>query len=242
MGNPFMQLWVADFLADTMDLDAKEVGAYMLLLMTMWSRDGYLPHDDRKLQRIARVGREWPKVWASLEVYFQTDGARIWNKRLLSEAQKVAAKREVNAHAGSLGGKAKALKSKETALANATKTLKQPEPESEERDKSLSPRVTRFDEFWRVYPHRGGVKRNRKGAFQKYVAAVKRGVSEQEIIDGARRSASDKQVIAGYARDPVTWINQEGWADEIATHPDSSGLSKYEYIAKHGTSAGWRAA
>ena len=37
--RPFMQLWVSDFIGDTLDLDAKEIGAYMLLLMSMWQRD-----------------------------------------------------------------------------------------------------------------------------------------------------------------------------------------------------------
>lgn len=244
MRSPFMQLWVADFLADTMELDAREIGAYMLILMTMWSRDGYLPSDTKKLQRVARVGREWPKVWAALEGYFQTDGDRIWNRRLLEEAQKCAAKREVNSHAGSLGGKAKALKYREVALANATKTPKQPESESEDRDKSLSPRASRFDEFWAVYPHRGGVKRNRKGAAQKFALAVKRGVPEQTLIDGAKRYATDRRVVDGYARDPTTWLNQEGWTDEVEPSPAAGGydpqVDRWNYIAKHGSSEGWR--
>jgi len=28
-GTPFMPLWVADFVGDTLDLDAKEIGAYL---------------------------------------------------------------------------------------------------------------------------------------------------------------------------------------------------------------------
>lgn len=126
--TPFMPLWVGDFLAKTQDLDAKEVGAYMLLLMSMWTRDGRLPNDSKKLQRVARVGRDWPKVWASIERYFDVDGDTITNDRLLQELHKVDTKRAVNAQAGSLGGKAKALKYKEWGLANATHSLKQPYP------------------------------------------------------------------------------------------------------------------
>ena len=139
-----MPLWVADFVGDTLDLDAKEIGAYMLILMTMWGRDGYLPSDEKKLQRVARCGRDWPRVWASLSHYFTVDGDRITQGRLLYELQKVAAKREVNAQHGSLGGKAKALKSKEPTLANATVSLQQPEPylepdKKEDMGKPISP-------------------------------------------------------------------------------------------------------
>ncbi len=73
----------------------------------------------------------------------------------------------------------------------------------------------RFAEFWASYPHRDG-KRGRKLAEAKYRAAVKRGVSEQTIIDGAKRAHADPRVKAGYARDPTTWLNQAGWDDEIA--------------------------
>ena len=139
-----MPLWVADFVGDTLDLDAKEIGAYMLILMTMWGRDGYLPSDEKKLQRVARCGRDWPRVWASLSHYFTHEGDRITQGRLLYELQKVAAKREVNAQHGSLGGKAKALKSKEPTLANATVSLQQPEPylepdKKEDMGKPISP-------------------------------------------------------------------------------------------------------
>jgi uncharacterized protein YdaU (DUF1376 family) len=140
--TPFMPLWVADFVGDTLDLDAKEIGAYMLILMTMWGRNGYLPIDERKLQRVARCGRDWPRVWASLSHYFTHEGDLITQGRLLLELQKVAAKREVNAQHGALGGRAKSLKSKEPTLANANGSLQQPEPypepDKKEREVNLS--------------------------------------------------------------------------------------------------------
>ena len=78
-----MPLWVADFVGDTLDLDAKEIGAYMLILMTMWGRDGYLPNDEKKLQRVARCGRDWPRVWGAIAHYFTVEGDRITQLRLL---------------------------------------------------------------------------------------------------------------------------------------------------------------
>ena len=134
-GTPFMPLWVADFIGDTLVLDAKEIGAYMLILMTMWGRDGYLPNDEKKLQRVARCGRDWPRVWGSLSHYFTIDGDRITQDRLLKELQKVAAKRKVNAQHGALGGNAKALKYNVATLANANVSPKQLEPEPEIEDK-----------------------------------------------------------------------------------------------------------
>ncbi len=154
--TPFMPLWVSDFLGDTMDLGASEIGAYMLLLMAQWNRDGEsLPNDSEKLKRICRCGRSWPKVWGVIERFFQTDENGIYSKRLRLEAASVAAKREVNAHNGARGGKAKSLKSKNMPLANATVSPERnpsiPEPyiEKEEgKPSSKKARASRLGDDW----------------------------------------------------------------------------------------------
>jgi uncharacterized protein YdaU (DUF1376 family) len=139
--TPFMPLWVSDFLGDTIDLDASEIGAYMLLLMAQWNRNGEsLPNDSEKLKRICRCGRGWPKVWGVLERFFQTDEDGIYSKRLRSEAASVAAKRLVNSRNGALGGKSKSLKSNNDEFANAKVSPERnasiPEPEPYSVDKS----------------------------------------------------------------------------------------------------------
>lgn len=133
-----MPLFVSDFLGDTLDLGPAEVGAYMLLLMAQWNRNGdSLPSDEKKLRLVCRCGREWPKVWAVISRYFERDESGLYNVRLRFEAQKVAAKRAVNAQNGARGGAAKALKGNARAMASATNSLERngwrnpsiPEPE-----------------------------------------------------------------------------------------------------------------
>ncbi|WP_298861564.1 DUF1376 domain-containing protein [uncultured Sulfitobacter sp.] len=129
---PYMKLWIADFIGDTTDLDAAETGAYIMLLMAQWKRQGdSLPNDQQKLKRMARCGRNWPKVWRSLERYFETDEAGIFNARLRLDAHLGVAKVKVNSRNGALGGAAKALKANNQGLANATVLLLQPPPEPE---------------------------------------------------------------------------------------------------------------
>jgi hypothetical protein len=112
----------------------------------------------------------------------------------------------------------------ENAKENAWETHGKRTKETKEQDNkrsegkpslALVPKPTRFPEFWAAYPHRGGAKKGRKPSEAKYLAAIKAGASEQDIIDGARRSAQDRQVRAGFARDPTTWLGQCGWEDEI---------------------------
>lgn len=78
-------------------------------------------------------------------------------------------------------------------------------------------RVRRFSEFWEsAFPHRDGVKRNKKDAEKRYRAAVKRGVPESLIIEKARAYGPMCRRIKKPPRDPATWLNQEGWTDEEA--------------------------
>ncbi len=201
--TPFMPLWVADFVGDTLDLDAKEIGAYMLILMTMWGRDGYLPNDEKKLQRVARCGRDWPRVWASLAHYFTVDDDRITQGRLLLELQKVAAKREVNAQHGALGGKAKALKYKEAALANATVSLQQPEPYLEREDTDANASDASVD-FAKQLWDRGVAFLSKHSVPDKQARTLigkwRKAYNDTDIFDAF--AACSKQGII----DPVPWI------------------------------------
>ena len=190
-----MPLWVADFLAKTSTLEAKEVGAYMLLLMAMWSHDGALPADQKKLQRVARCGRDWPKIWNAIGHYFDEADGVITNRRLSKELQKVATKREVNAQHGALGGKAKALKSGNVGLANATVSLQRnssiPEPEPYREDKvSANADTPELSEAVSIYNEAAGrsgwsvVQRMSKPRF----SALKARIKDAGGLDGWRQA------------------------------------------------------
>lgn len=119
--QPFMQLYVGDYLADTMDLSTEEHGAYLLLLMTMWKHGAELPNDPKKLARIARLSpAKFKRAWGTISRFFEEGETTISQKRLKKEHEKAIKKSEERAKAGAKGGAAKALKTKEPHLANAT--------------------------------------------------------------------------------------------------------------------------
>lgn len=214
-----MPLWVSDFLGDTLDLDASEVGAYMLLLMAQWQRAGEsLPNDEKKLQRIARCGRSWPKIWGNVSRFFTEDEQGVYSKRLRLESQNVASKRLANAKNGALGGRPKALEINDRTKANGLAKQKRhesiPEPEPYKRDKSLL-RAERFGDFWNAYPHRNGNKVDRKKCEVAYAKAVKSGVVEETIVAAATAYATLKDVRGGYGKACLTWLNGAGWQDEV---------------------------
>jgi len=73
----------------------------------------------------------------------------------------------------------------------------------------------RFEEFWSVYPHRGGAKKGKAAARKKWGAALKRKVDPGIIIAGATDFQRDRTAVDGFAPDPARWLQNEMWLDEI---------------------------
>lgn len=118
--KPFMQLYVGEFVGDTLALSAEHIGAYMLLLIALWNADGELEDDEETLSRVARVSVErWRVLWAKLARYFEIADGKISHNRVTKELDRFARKRAARSEAGRKGGIAKALKDKRSGVANA---------------------------------------------------------------------------------------------------------------------------
>ena len=210
---PYMQLYVADYMADTAHLSTLEHGAYLLLIMTYWQRGDPLPSDPRKLARIARCSDdEWALVSDAISEYFQeVDGCWVHGRierdlaavaEKSQKARKARAQRTFNERATPV---------ERTSYHTDTDTDTDTEVERKEtRARALSPFPTeKFDEFWKAYPNKVG-KPKAKAAFVKALRAA----SWPEIEDGLRRyvAKTDDRPWCN----PATWLNQERWADQPA--------------------------
>lgn len=157
--RPFMQLYVSDFVGDTLHLSTEQIGAYMLLLMAMWNAGGRLPDDDAKLARVVRLSvKKWRAIAPDLMAFLERKEGEIWHNRLTKELQKSAAKSERRAASGKQGATAKALKYREVGLANASRLLKH-SPDTIKKEKEKSPHIqskpvanaTQFEDRVRVH-------------------------------------------------------------------------------------------
>lgn len=98
---PYMQFYVADYLADTMHLSTLEHGAYLLLLMNYWQRGGALPDEDVKLARIARLGlKDWLKVRGEIAPLFSEQDGSWFHKRVERELDLARAHIQQRSNAG----------------------------------------------------------------------------------------------------------------------------------------------
>ena len=245
----WMPLFIGDYLADTMHLEAREHGAYLLLLMHYW-RNGPLPDDDRALAGIARVDR---KTWCSdtgpiVRAFFKPENGKLHQKRLdaeRAEADEISAKKRDAAHkrwgadkkhkdsetdaSGGAGGDAYASADAQkmdvqTACPYAGALQSQsPIPKQKEEDRSL-----------RSLPHRSLAKADdfeawwsgyprkvgKDAARRAYAAAVKRGANPINLIDAvAHQRWADDPQFIPH---PATWLNGGRWQDD----PNAGAPSK----------------
>jgi uncharacterized protein YdaU (DUF1376 family) len=226
MSLPYFPMYPTDFDADTGHLTFAEDGAYNRLLRLSWRCPGAkMPDDMDWINRRARAvsAEERALVEAVIAEFFTRSGGKIFSARLAKEWQKTDLAHAKRVASGSAGGMAKALKAKKNDPSNARAMLYQPEPEPDriERGKPLSLVSVRFEEFWEQYPHRGGAKKGKADAKKSWDRMIRAGADDGEIISGAMRYATDRQVVDGYAKNATTWINQKGWEDDV--EPSGTG-------------------
>lgn len=105
----YLPLFVGDYLADTTELIAEEHGAYLLLLMSLWRREGRLPTDPARLAFIARLDfARWESVWSAISRFFELEGDCYIQKRLTREIDRAKARKAAAFENGRKGGLAKA--------------------------------------------------------------------------------------------------------------------------------------
>lgn len=96
---PYMQLYIADYLADTMHLSAEEHGAYLLLMFNYWQTGKPIPKN--RLAKIARLTNErWADVEPSLQEFFCDNGEEWGHLRIEEDLASVREKLTKKSAAG----------------------------------------------------------------------------------------------------------------------------------------------
>jgi uncharacterized protein YdaU (DUF1376 family) len=105
MPRYFLNLNIGDFLRDTQNLSAQNLGAYVALLMHYTAR-GQLPITDAELRQIARMSaQQWRRNKPILQKFFDPQWRQARVETDLSKQDRLSILRKV---AGQEGGRAKA--------------------------------------------------------------------------------------------------------------------------------------
>jgi uncharacterized protein YdaU (DUF1376 family) len=99
----WMPVYIGDYLRDTEELSDKEHGAYLLLLMHYWQKDGIIGCDIDRLSRVGRTDRE--TAGFILGSYFDLIDGNYKNKRAEIEMKNASNRRLAATENGKKGGR-----------------------------------------------------------------------------------------------------------------------------------------
>ncbi|MFM0826849.1 DUF1376 domain-containing protein [Klebsiella oxytoca] len=106
---PYMQLFIADYLADTMHLSTEEHGAYLLLMFNYWQTGRSIPKS--RLSKIARLSNDrWSSVEPSLKEFFNDNGAEWVHDRIERDLEMVRSSQRQKSDAGKASARARKVK------------------------------------------------------------------------------------------------------------------------------------
>jgi uncharacterized protein YdaU (DUF1376 family) len=184
----------------------------------MWMTPGCsLPDDNAWIQRRMRVDSDTFErvVLVIIEEFCERKNGRVSNAKLTQVFQESIDKHKKRVEAGSKGGKAKALKTKETDPSKARAKLKQPEPEPYKKDTNVSQKDELFD-----VPKRGGEvveilgRWASEGSVKSFMDYRKKTKAKALTETAAKRLASQLQIIFNQGGDPddaLGMAEERGW-------------------------------
>lgn len=238
MKHPWMPLYIADYLTDTVDLSPDQHGTYIVLLLLAWRQKGVLPNDMKMLKRMLagcmsdmhgnRFNRLVPPI---LKRFFYLGEDGQWHQMRLEKELEKSEKLSRNAKEKAEKRWAKINEVKDLADAPASTLHCQSHSQHKERKKEPSdgreatrpsvPRVKqrkrydeKFVELWTVYPKRQG--ENPKAPAEKHFrSAVSSGADPDTIIAAVKRYGADLKSAGKwgtqYVAQAVTWLKQRRW-------------------------------
>lgn len=146
---PYMQLYVADYLADTAHLTAAQHGAYLLLMFNYWQRGKPLNNANERLTNVARMSNEeWLEAKPALAEFFEIDGDEWRHARIDRDLETVNSKASKASSAGKASAASKANKRSTNVEQpfNHTDVDVDTDTDTEsEAEKTKTPRAPRFD-------------------------------------------------------------------------------------------------
>ena len=224
-------MYPTDFEAKTSHLTLAEDGAYNRLLRICWMTPGCsVPNDAAWIKRRLRVDDATyiSVVQVVIDEFFTVEKDRLSNAKLTRIFTETNLAHEKRVLAGSKGGKAKSLKSKNSAPSNAQAMPKQPEPEPEPVKREPKGSLVGFDDFWILWPDKTGKESARK-AWRKMPIEDRR-LAFSAVRDGWfekwRQSKPDANPIHA-----SSFMNSKRWTDEFKPQFQTITGGRYDQVS-----------
>jgi len=218
-----MPVYVEEALTGSQGLTMECRGAYWTLLFKLWSCDGRLKDDIHMISRVlGTTTRCWKRIRSELIDAGKLDivDGMIINRKL-ERTQLQVAKKSETLRKNRETRWSKSLKTNNTGVKSLS-VIEDNKIKDNIRGGAKAPHMRPidytkdFEIFYKAYPKRVG----RGQAVKAYEKSRKEGASADQILNGAVAYAAactetDKQ----YIRHPSTWLNGQGWLDELEAKP-----------------------
>jgi uncharacterized protein YdaU (DUF1376 family) len=219
-----------DYLVETAHLPPMADLAYRRLLDLYYKNEEPIPNKPKWVANRIRLDSEEAVIGFVLREFFTLDGVgttAVWrqdrvDREIAKYQKKVAVARENGAQ--HLPGTNRQPKS--DADRSLTKNH-QPRRNTPQPPEGV---MVVFNEFWELHPRKVG----RPKALQAFSAATVRGSKPEDILAGlkrhlpvwaAKKAAGDGDKIPH----PTTWLNRDGWTDEVM--PDGAAQGRLQVAA-----------
>lgn len=121
---PYLQLYPADYLADTAHLNAAQHGAYLLLIMNYWQTGAPLKDSNVRLANVARMSKdEWLETRELLEEFFEIKDGEWIHHRIERDLSGVYAKSKNASTAGKASAEARRIKRSTVVATNVQQNV-----------------------------------------------------------------------------------------------------------------------
>lgn len=212
-----------DYLVETAHLPPMADLAYRRLLDLYYKTEEPIPNKPKWVANRIRLDSEEQIIGFVLREYFRLDkeaDPQVWRH---STCDKVIAKYQK-----------KAAVARENGALHVAGTKKEPKSDpSRLPTKNQKPRTrintplppegaVWWEEFWKTYPRKVA----KPVALKAFIKALSRAPSFEAIMVGLRRHLPcDQWADQTKVPHPATWLNRDGWDDEVASAPAGAGAA-----------------
>lgn len=217
---PYIQLYIADYQADTAHLTLEQKGAYMELIMNYWQTEKPLNNLDDRLASVLKISkRRFQTMKKLLSEFFIIEGDIWTHQRIEYDLEKVLNKSRKASFAASEGARKRAndrLRTLSVRRADAGHIDKDIDKDKDRKHKEkisvikddLAKENLEFEVFWKTYPRKVA----KAPALKAYLKARQK-YSFDEIqlgVVGYLRVCGDDPKFVAH---PATWLNQVRFLD-----------------------------
>lgn len=226
-----MPIYIGDYIKATRQLSLAEHGAYFLIMMELWEKNGEIPLNT--LNRIVSLSeKEFKNLWVNLSVYFQVNNGMVSQKRLTKELNDSKRRRAILSANGAKGGRPKNLQVNQLVKQNDNQNHNQNETSSPSPSQIKIKRERERETFLSLEAYQASLHIFRSSLptedLRPWLDELRAELPKVDIPASIRKILAYWESDAGYATKKKAKIKTINWKSTVkaSLHMDFNQISK----------------